>query len=78
MTNVERFNYMCDSHDWESMDVFKMDGWTVTKEYIVDEKGKRVPHTTVFMIFEGDEGDCPPYETFREAKADLLKMVKGG
>jgi len=75
MANVEYFNKLIGyGYDKEIEDVFVDGKWSITKEWIVDDNGKRIPHTTVFGIYEDEDGDYPVYGSLKAAKAALKEI----
>jgi len=79
MANVEYFNKpIRDGYDknCDCEDIYNDGKWSITNEWIIDDNGKRVPHTTVYCIYEDCDGDYPPCGTLKEAKS-ILKELKG-
>lgn len=76
MTNIERHNELSASCGIALEDVYTDGRWSISKQWLTDGNKKRIPHTIVFMVYEDDEGDCPPFATLREAKEYLRQITK--
>lgn len=76
MSNIERFNKYSSVYERGSTDVYNDGKYSITRQWLIGENGKRIPYTTVFAVYEDDDGDFPLFSTMKEARTFLTESVK--
>ena len=75
MLNTDRYNSLVDSCRQEAVDVYNDGKYSISRQWLSDDNGRRIPNTTVFAVYEDDDGDFPLFNTHREAKDFLWSCV---
>ena len=76
MSNIEKFNKYSSVCERGFTDVYNDGKYSITKQWLIGENGKRIPYTTVFAVYEDDDGDFPLFGTMKEARTFLTECVR--
>lgn len=76
MSNIEKFNKYSSVYERGSTDVYNDGKYSITRQWLIEENGKRVPFTTVFAVYEDDDGDFPLFDTLKEARTFLAECLQ--
>ncbi len=79
-TNLQRFNrYTAYGYDCEGTDLVPSNDDTgIMRCWIIDDNGKRIPHTTIYKVWTDPRYEEVDFETLKEARAYYKKETGRG
>ena len=80
MTNLQRFNeYTNRGYDYDCSDLIETNDDTgIMRCWIVDDNGKRIPHTTIYKVWTDPRYDEVDFESLKEARTYYKKETRHG